>query len=144
MNHLDLHTKLINTRCLEGGNIHKIFNQLAVIQQQLESAGVTISDEEYASILCNSLPKSYESIIAGITAVEEMKTITADIVTKFDLEAYNCKCHGHIHKSIFLFSLLSLLSRHWGAKIRWSVTYLASSCICHMISHVTGQVLLVT
>jgi len=91
MNHLDLHTKLINTHCLKGGNVHKVFNQLAVIQQQLESVRVTISNEEYASILCNSLPKLYESIIAGITAVGEMKTITADIVTKFALEAYDRK-----------------------------------------------------
>src|SRR6266404_4218378 len=53
-------------------------------------------------------------------------------------------CHGHVHKSIFLFSLLSPLSRHWGTKIRWSVTCLASLCICHVISHVTGQVLMVT
>ncbi len=87
----DLHSKLMNTHCLEGGNIREVFDQLAIIQQQLASAGVDIGDEEFVSILCNSLPKSYESIIPGITAVGESKTITLDIVRKFALEAYDCK-----------------------------------------------------
>ncbi len=81
----------MNTCCLEGGNIREVFDQLAIVQQQLVSAGVDIRDEEFASILCNSLPKSYESIIPGITAVGESKTITSDIVTKFALEAYDRK-----------------------------------------------------
>ena len=51
------------------------------------------------------------------------------------------RCHGRVYKSIFLSSPLSPLSKRWGAKIRWLVTCLASSCICHVISHVTGQVL---
>ncbi len=87
----DLCSKLMNTRCLEGGNICETFNQLAIIQQQLASAGVNIGDDEFASILCNSLPKSYESIIPAITVVGETKTITSDVVTKFALEAYNHK-----------------------------------------------------
>ncbi len=87
----DLCSKLMNTCCLEGGNIHEVFDQLAIIQQQLASAGVNIRDEEFASILCNSLPKSYESIIPGITTVGESKTITSDIVLKFALEAYDHK-----------------------------------------------------
>src|SRR6266404_3894983 len=87
----NLHSKLMNTRCLEGGNVCKTFDQLAVIQQQLASAGVNIDDDEIASVLHNSLPKSYESIIPAITVVGEMKTITSDVVTKFALEAYNCK-----------------------------------------------------
>ena len=87
----DLHSKLMNTHCLEGGNIHKTFNQLAIIQQQLASAGVNIGDDEFASVLRNSLQKSYESIIPAITMVGEMKTITSDVITKFALEAYDCK-----------------------------------------------------
>ncbi len=91
MNQLDLHTKFINTCCIEGGNICEVFDQLAIIQQQLVSCGVTITDEEYASVLRNTLPKSYESIIAGMTVVGEMKTITLTVVIKFALEAYDRK-----------------------------------------------------
>src|SRR6266404_2336354 len=87
----NLHSKLMNTRCLEGGNVCKTFDQLAVIQQQLASAGVNIGDDEFASVLRNSLQKSYESIIPAITMVGETKTITSDVVTKFALEAYDCK-----------------------------------------------------
>ncbi len=87
----DLRSKLMDTCCLEGGNVRETFNQLAVIQQQLASAGVNIGDDEFASVLCNSLPKSYESIIPAITVVGEMKTITSDVVTKFALEAYDHK-----------------------------------------------------
>src|SRR6267378_1890731 len=81
----------MNTRCLEGGNVRETFDQLAIIQQQLASAGVNIGDDEFVSVLRNSLPKSYESIIPAITAVGETKTITSDVVTKFTLEAYDCK-----------------------------------------------------
>src|SRR6267378_7599226 len=81
----------MNTRCLEGGNVRETFDQLAIIQQQLASAGVNISDDEFASVLHNSLPKSYKSIIPAITMVGETKTITSDVVTKFTLEAYDCK-----------------------------------------------------
>ncbi len=91
MNRLNLRSKLMNTRCVEGGNVREVFNQLADIYQQLVSDGVTITDEEYASVLCNSLPPSYESTIDSITVVGETKQITADIVIKFALEAYDCK-----------------------------------------------------
>src|SRR6266404_766577 len=87
----DLRSKLMNTHCLEGGNVHETFDQLAIIQQQLALAGVNIGDNEFASVLRNSLPKSYESIIPAITAVGETKTITSDVVTKFTLEAYDRK-----------------------------------------------------
>ena len=87
----DLCSKLMNTCCLEGGNVREVFDQLAIVQQQLASAGVDIGDEEFASILRNSLPKSYKSIIPGITVVGESKTITLDIFSKFALEAYDRK-----------------------------------------------------
>src|SRR6266404_4308902 len=87
MNRLNLRAKFINTRCVEGGNIREVYDQLAIIQQQLVSCGVTITDEEYTSVLRNALPKSYESIIAGITTVGETKTITSTVVIKFALEA---------------------------------------------------------
>ena len=81
----------MNTHCLEGGNICEVFDQLAIIQQQLASTGVDTEDKEFASILHNSLLKSYQSIIPGITAVGESKTIALDIILKFALEAYDCK-----------------------------------------------------
>ncbi len=90
-NQLNLLSKLINTRCVEGGNVHEVFDQLADIHQQLLMANVTITDKEYATVLCNCLPSSYELTVDTITAVGETKTITSDIVIKFALEAYNHK-----------------------------------------------------
>ena len=51
MNWLDLRTKFINTCCVEGGNVHEVYDQLAIIQQQLVSCGVAITNEEYTSVL---------------------------------------------------------------------------------------------
>jgi hypothetical protein len=81
-----------NTKCLEGGNIHTHFHQLAVLCDQLTLLGQTITDRNYLDTLLASIPCSFKgsiSLLNGALFLTKTK-ITADSFRAFLLDEYEC------------------------------------------------------
>jgi len=84
-----LHRKLQSIHCIEGGNVHEVFADIDKLCKQLVCMGTTIADNEYASILIASLPASYEPTVSSLTTMSSTNTVTADMVIKFIIQAYD-------------------------------------------------------
>ncbi len=88
---INLHGKLQTSVCLEGGDLCAHFTKMEEYRQQLAALGSNISDEDFASILQNTLPDLYHSILGNIAAVSESqnKAPTPNVVTKFSFAEYD-------------------------------------------------------
>lgn len=86
---VDLSRRLSSTHCGEDESVREHFDKLAGIREQ--AMGKSISDDEFASILMGSLPKSYKPILSGIAAAAEMSgtTPTIAVVTKLAFDEYD-------------------------------------------------------
>jgi len=83
--------KLQTSVCPEGGDLCTHFTKMEEYCQQLAALGSNISDEDFASILQNTLPDLYHSILGNITAVSESqnKAPTPDVITKFSFAEFD-------------------------------------------------------
>ena len=88
---VDLSRRLSSTHCGEDESVCEHFDKLAGIREQLAAMGKSISNDEFASILMGSLPKSYKPTLSGIAAAAEMSgtTPTIAVITKLAFDEYD-------------------------------------------------------
>ena len=78
-------------QCSEDDNIHKHFDKLANLWEQLAAIGKSVPDTEYASILMGLLPKMYTAMLGSIAAASELSgmAVFSTIVTKIVTDEYD-------------------------------------------------------
>src|SRR6202522_4415261 len=64
--------KLQAEKCLESGDVRAHLNKLQVMREALASMGGSILDEDFTSIILGSIPPSYDTYIAAITATSSL------------------------------------------------------------------------
>ena len=69
---VDLHCKLQVEKCSEHGDMCAHLNKLQTMCKDLASMGVSITDEDFTSIILGSIPPSYDTHIAAITATSTL------------------------------------------------------------------------
>ena len=89
---VDLHHKLQVEKCPEHGDMHAHLNKLQTMHEDSASMGVSIADEDFTSIILGSIPPSYDTYIAAITAastlLNQVLTLTNLIDTIIDEADY--------------------------------------------------------
>ena len=65
---VDMRRKLQSEKCNEHGDVCAHLVKLQIMWEDLASMGGSISDEDFTSIILGSIPQSYNSYIAAITA----------------------------------------------------------------------------
>ena len=78
-------------QCSKDDNIHKHFDKLANLREQLAAMGKSIPDIEYALILMESLPKTYTAMLRSIAVALELSgtAVSSAIVTKIVIDEYD-------------------------------------------------------
>src|SRR5258707_8039374 len=86
-----LSQQLQSTRCGDEENIHKHFDKLANLREQLAVMGKSVADNEYALILMGLLPLMYASMLGSIAASAEMSrtAVSSAIVVKLAMDEYD-------------------------------------------------------
>src|SRR5258707_5099699 len=86
-----LSQQLQSTRCGDEENIHKHFDKLANLREQLAVMGKSVADNEYALILMGLLPLMYASMLGSIAASVEMSgtAVSSAIVVKLAMDEYD-------------------------------------------------------
>ena len=65
---VDLRRKLQVEKFSEHGDMCALLNKLQMLHEDLASMGASITDEDFTSIILRSIPPSYDTYIAAITA----------------------------------------------------------------------------
>src|ERR1700678_1025747 len=69
---VDMRRKLQAEKCPESGDIRAHLYKLQAMREDLASMGGSISDEDFTSIILGSIPQSYDTYIAAITATSTL------------------------------------------------------------------------
>lgn len=69
---VDMCHKLQAEKCLESGDVCTHLNKLQAMREDLASMGRSILDEDFTSIILGSIPPSYDTYIAMITATSSL------------------------------------------------------------------------
>jgi hypothetical protein len=69
---VDLRHKLQAEKCPEHGDVHAHPNKVQTMHKNLASMGVSIVDKDFTSIILGSIPPSYDTYIAAITATSTL------------------------------------------------------------------------
>src|SRR5882762_10134513 len=69
---VDLRRKLQAEKCPEHGDMRAHLNKLQTMREDLASMGGSIVDEDFTSIILGSIPPSYDTYIAAITATSTL------------------------------------------------------------------------
>ena len=69
---VDMQCKLQAKNCPESGDMRAHLHKLQAMCEDLVSMGGSISDEDFTSIILGSIPQSYDSYIAAITATSTL------------------------------------------------------------------------
>lgn len=69
---VDLRRKLQAEKCTESGDIRAHLYKLQAMREDLASMGGSITDEDFTSIILGSIPQSYDTYIAAITATSTL------------------------------------------------------------------------
>src|SRR5277367_5246867 len=69
---VDLRRKLQAEKCAEQGDVRAHLNKLQAMREDLASMGGSISDEDFTSIILGSIPLSYDTYIAAISATSTL------------------------------------------------------------------------
>jgi hypothetical protein len=69
---VDLRRRLQAEKCAEQGDVRAHLNKLQAMREDLASMGGSISDEDFTSIILGSIPLSYDTYIAAITATSTL------------------------------------------------------------------------
>src|SRR5277367_5895764 len=69
---VDMRRRLQAEKCAEQGDVRAHLNKLQAMREDLASMGGSISDEDFTSIILGSIPLSYDTYIAAITATSTL------------------------------------------------------------------------
>src|SRR5277367_4131411 len=69
---VDLRRRLQAEKCAEQEDVRAHLNKLQAMREDLASMGGSISDEDFTSIILGSIPLSYDTYIAAITATSTL------------------------------------------------------------------------
>ena len=69
---VDMQHKLQAEKCPESGDIRAHLHKLQAMREDLVSMGGSINDEDFTSIILGSIPQSYDTYIAAITATSTL------------------------------------------------------------------------
>ena len=69
---VDMRRKLQAEKCPESGDMRAHLHKLQAMREDLASMGGSISDEDFTLIILGSIPQSYDSYIAAITATSSL------------------------------------------------------------------------
>ncbi|THH04537.1 hypothetical protein EW146_g10150, partial [Bondarzewia mesenterica] len=86
---IDVHCRLHDSRCQEGGNIRAHLDMLISLQDQLTGMGSALTDNDFVAVILSSLPKSYKSLISILTSmamVNQTKLTPADTIQHLSQE----------------------------------------------------------
>src|SRR5882762_8714080 len=87
---VDLHRRLQETRCGEGGDVRNHFTELMTMREQLAGMGATIDERDFYAIALGSLPESYRPLLSAINATARIsqKTLTTYELVNIITEEY--------------------------------------------------------
>src|SRR6266850_5993536 len=88
---VNLSQQLQSQCCGDDKNVHKHFDKLANLCEQLGAMGKSIPNNEYASILMGSLPSTYYGMLGAIAASAEMSgaAVSPAIVIKWATDEFD-------------------------------------------------------
>ena len=88
---VDLRRKLQDEQCGESGDVRAHFDKLSDMFERLSSMGMTLTDDEYATILLGSLPGSYDPIITSMTTTMalEKREISPETIMHIAIDEYD-------------------------------------------------------
>ena len=69
---VDMRRKLQAEKCPESGDVRAHLYKLQAMREDLASMGGSIDDEDFTSIILGSIPQSYDTYIAAITATSTL------------------------------------------------------------------------
>ena len=75
---IDLHKKLQEIRCTEGGDVRAHFESMTVLREDLAALGDKIDNSDYAAIILGSLPKTYGTFLAAVSGAMKIANQTLD------------------------------------------------------------------
>ncbi|KAJ3474391.1 hypothetical protein NLI96_g12482 [Meripilus lineatus] len=86
-----LRTRMANTKCSEGADVREHLGSLAQMWEELATMGSPMADGEYCSIICSSLPESFNHLLGAMNATSRMTKIplTPDNLTFQIQEEYD-------------------------------------------------------
>src|ERR1700678_4098222 len=82
---VDLRRKLQAEKCPESGDIRAHLVKLQIMREDLASMGGSISDEDFTSMILGSIPQSYNTYIAAITATSSLLNQTLSSTNLIDV-----------------------------------------------------------
>ncbi|KAI6017162.1 hypothetical protein BKA83DRAFT_4324944 [Pisolithus microcarpus] len=85
-----------NLRCREHEDVHKHFDTLRDMREQLASMDQAPTDESFTAIIISSLPNSYQAQIGAVMALSKVTgtVITSDVLMATVLDAYDSRNLG--------------------------------------------------
>ena len=69
---VDMRRKIQSEKCSEQGDVRTHLVKLQTMREDLASMGAAISDEDFTSVILGSIPQSYDTYIAAITATSSL------------------------------------------------------------------------
>jgi len=90
----DLHTRFMELRCPDKGNVREFLDALRVKKEELSTYGVTIDQKDYRSTIISSLPMHLSNfalnLLAGMRLYSSLKTIDLDSLIMLISEESEC------------------------------------------------------
>ena len=69
---MDMSCRLYNERCGEADDIRAHFAKMSKLREELAATGRVFEEENFTSILTDSLPESYSNVILSVYASAKM------------------------------------------------------------------------
>src|SRR5271168_681789 len=82
---VDMRRKLQSEKCTEQGDVRAHLVKLQIMREDLASMGGSISDEDFTSMILGSIPQSYDTYIAAITATLSLLNQTLSSTNLIDV-----------------------------------------------------------
>ncbi|PIL25828.1 transcription factor [Ganoderma sinense ZZ0214-1] len=77
-----IRTRLLNTKCPEGGNLREHLDTLWHLREQLASMGATLPDQEFSATIYQSVPESYGYLLTSLSTAAR---ISRNLITPIDI-----------------------------------------------------------
>jgi hypothetical protein len=87
---VDMRRRLQAEKCAEKGDVHTHLNKLLALREDLASMGGSITDEDFTTIVLGSIPQSYDTYIAAITATSSLLNQTLSSTNLIDTIRDEC------------------------------------------------------
>ncbi|KAL7284965.1 hypothetical protein ACG7TL_000054 [Trametes sanguinea] len=120
-----IRTRLLNTRCAEGGDVREHVNTLLLLREELAAMGTPYPDTEFSATIFQSLPESYGTLLTALSTAARVarnplapEDIIFAVCEEYDrrkmsdarsgdaalltarsggqVECFNCKRKGHV------------------------------------------------